>query len=207
MSGANETDRRHAPATLRNREAILEVLARTLPANGTVLEIGSGSGEHAVYFAPRLPGLVWQPSNPDPALNASVAAWIAEQPADNLRPPILLDAAAPQWPAETAGLAAVFAANVIHIAPWRVCEGIMAGAGRQLREGGLVVLYGPYRRDGRHTAESNARFDASLRAQDAEWGVRDLADVTAAARAAGLVPEADIAMPANNSIVVFRKAS
>lgn len=202
--------KQHAPATARNREPILAVLARWLPATGTVLEIASGTGEHAAFFAPRLAGaglagagLIWQPSDRDPSALASIAAWVAEAGAPNLRPPLRLDVREQPWPVEQA--AAVFSANMIHISPWDCCLGLMAGAGRILPPGGVLILYGPFRLGGRHTAPSNAAFDADLKARDPAWGVRDLEAVGAAAEAAGLDHLATEPMPANNLSVVWRK--
>ena len=192
-----------APATRRNRDAILAVLERVLPAAGVVLEIASGSGEHAAYFATCLPGLIFQPSDPDPAARASIDAWAAESGGGNLRPALALDAAAASWPIERAD--AVLCINMIHIAPWRATEGLFAGAARLLGSGGVLFLYGPYRRGGVHTAPSNAAFDADLRARDPQWGVRDLEDVAALGAAAGLGAPEIVPMPANNLSVVFRR--
>jgi SAM-dependent methyltransferase len=201
--------RRHAPATQRNREPILEVLLKVLPPAGTVLEIASGTGEHAVYFAPRLKPRLWLPSDPDPEARASIAAWVEQCPAENLRPPLALDTREPVWGPElesAAGpeIAAIVAINMIHIAPWPACLGLMAGAARLLPPGGVLFLYGPYRQGGQHTAPSNAAFDASLRAQNSAWGVRDLDEVADAARRRGLALVRTFAMPANNLAVVFR---
>lgn len=197
--------RRHAPAALRNRGSILDVLRRVLPPAGTVLEIGSGSGEHITFFAAELPGLVWQPSDLDPANLASIAAWIAEAPRPNLRAPLRLDAADPPWPGvEPGSLDAVLCINVIHISPWSVCEGLAVGAGAALRPRGLLTLYGPYMRGGHHTALSNEAFDRTLKAHDPRFGVRDLDDVEAEARRHGFRLADVVAMPANNLSVIFR---
>jgi SAM-dependent methyltransferase len=193
--------RRFAPAAARNREPILDVLRAHLPASGTALEIASGSGEHAVAFAAAFPTLVWQPSDPDPANRASIAAWIAAAGTPNLLPPIDLDATAEIWPLATAD--AVVCINMIHIAPWAACLGLLRGAARLLAPGGLLYLYGPFKRDGAHTAPSNAAFDESLRARDPAWGVRDLGEVIEAAE--GFAPPAVVAMPANNLSVLFRR--
>ncbi|NOG72747.1 DUF938 domain-containing protein [Roseicella sp. DB1501] len=195
--------RRHAPATQRNRDPILAVLRHALPAAGLVLEVSSGSGEHAVHFAAALPGLTWQPSDPDPAARASIAAWAAEARLPNLRPPLALDAAAEQWPIDRAD--AVVCINMIHIAPWAAGLGLLRGAARRLPSGGPLILYGPYRQGGRHTAPSNAAFDAGLRAQDPAWGVRDLEAVAEAAAVAGFGAPEVVAMPANNLTLVFRR--
>lgn len=195
--------RRHAPATARNRDPILEVLRGVLPDRGLVLEIASGSGEHAVHFARALPGLAFQPSDPDPDALASIAAWGAESGLPNLRPPLLLDAAATAWPAEAAD--AILCINMIHISPWRATEGLMAGAARLLAPGAPLILYGPYRRDGVPTAPSNEAFDASLRERDPAWGLRQLEDVAVLAESAGFGPPGVVEMPANNLSVVFRR--
>ena len=200
--------RLHAPATLRNREAIAAVLAAWLPpevqAGGRVLEIASGTGEHALYFAARFPGLTWLPSDPDPAHRASIEAYRAAEGPPNLRPPLDLDVTATSWPLDGA-VDAVVCCNMIHIAPWAAAEGLIAGAARVLKPGGGLYLYGPFRQDGVPTAPSNARFDASLRAQNPAWGLRDLAAVTALAEAAGLAPPRIEAMPANNLSLWFAK--
>ncbi len=193
--------RRFAPAAARNREPILAVLREHLPASGTALEIASGSGEHAVAFAAAFPSLVWQPSDPDPANRASIAAWIAAEGTPNLLPPIDLDATAEIWPLATAD--AVVCINMIHIAPWAACLGLLRGAARLLAPGGLLYLYGPFKRDSAHTAPSNAAFDESLRARDPAWGIRDLGEVSEAA--AGFARPAVVAMPANNLSVLFRR--
>jgi hypothetical protein len=195
--------RRHAPATARNRDPILDVLRGVLPARGIVLEIASGSGEHAVHFARALPGLTFQPTDPDPDALTSIAAWGAESGLPNLRPPLLLDAAAQAWPVEAAD--AILCINMIHISPWRATEGLLAGAARLLAPGAPLTLYGPYRRDGVPTAPSNEAFDASLRARDPAWGLRQLEDVAVLAEAAGFGPPAVFEMPANNLSVVFRR--
>lgn len=197
--------RRHAPAALRNREPILDVLRRVLPASGSVLEIGSGSGEHVTYFAAELPGLIWQPSDLDAGNLASIAAYTAEAPLSNLRPPVSLDAASQPWPgAEPRDFAAVLCINVIHIAPWSVCQGLLAGAAATLRPSGLLILYGPFMRDGRHTAPSNAAFDRTLKARDPRFGVRDLGNLEADAGRHGFRLQDVVAMPANNLSVIFR---
>jgi len=195
--------RLYAPAVARNREPILAVLRRVLPASGLVLEVASGSGEHARFFAAALPHLTWQPSDPDPRAQASIAAFRSAGAPANLLAPLALDASAAEWP--VAGAAAVVCINMIHIAPWSASEGLMAGAARILTAGGLLFLYGPYKEDGRHTAPSNAAFDADLRARDPRWGVRDLGEVIALAHRHGLAHQETAAMPANNRSVVFRR--
>lgn len=196
--------RRHAPATERNREPIAAILRDVLPATGTVLEIASGSGEHAVYFARRFPDLIWQPSDPGLSALASIRAWAEAARLPNLRPPLLLDAAAGEWP--IAAARAILCINMIHISPWQATIGLMAGAARLLAPGAPLVLYGPYFQHGIATAPSNADFDADLRARDSAWGLRKLEDVLALARDHGLQHEAVHAMPANNLAVVLRKA-
>lgn len=195
-------NRRMAPAAARNREPLLSVLTRVLPASGLVLEVASGTGEHVVHFAHALPGLDWQPSDPDPAARASISGWIAHVGAGNIRPPLALDAAAEDWPLAHAD--AILCINMIHISPWHATEGLMRGAGRLLPPGAPLILYGPYRRDG-HTASSNAAFDADLRARNPAWGVRKLQDVIDEAARHGLAFAEAVAMPANNLSVIFQK--
>lgn len=195
--------RLYAPAVARNREPILAVLRRVLPAGGLVLEVASGSGEHAAFFAQGLPQITWQPSDPDPRARASIAAFREAGATHNLLPPLALDAAMPEWPIARA--AAVVCINMIHIAPWSACAGLMAGAARVLPSAGVLYLYGPYKEEGRHTAPSNEAFDADLRARDPSWGVRDLGEVMALARRYGLVHQETVTMPANNRSVVFRR--
>lgn len=202
MTDAND-ERQHAPAALRNRGPILEVLRRVLPTEGTVLEVASGTGQHAVHFAAALPALRFQPSDPDAGARRSIEAWRAEAGLSNVAPPLELDVRA-AWP--IAAVAAVVAINMVHISPWPATLALLAGAAARLPVGGPLVLYGPYRVGGQHTAESNARFDESLKARDPSWGVRDLEDVASAAAAVGLVLEERVAMPANNFTLVFRKA-
>jgi hypothetical protein len=198
----------YAPATQRNREPILAVLRRVLPASGAVLEVASGTGEHAVWFAEQLPDLVFQPSDPSPAHRASIAAWIASCGLANLRAPLALDVTSASW--ETGAgiprdLGAILCINMIHIAPWAAAQGLLRGAGAALAPGRPLYLYGPYRRGGAHTAPSNEAFDRSLRAQDPAWGVRDLDALVAAAEAAGFALEEVVEMPANNLSVILRR--
>ena len=197
--------RRHAPATRRNREAILAVLQQTLPAEGLVLEIASGTGEHAAFLAPALSdGLRWQPSDVEPVAMASIDAHAATAGSDRIAPAVLLDASSPDWPLPRAD--AVFAANLVHIAPFEVAEGLFAGAGRILVRGGPLVLYGPFNRNRAPTAASNAAFDRQLRAQNPAWGVRCLdTELGPLAAGADLVLDAVIPMPANNLTVVWRR--
>ncbi|MFN3387728.1 MAG: DUF938 domain-containing protein [Allosphingosinicella sp.] len=196
--------KRSAPATQRNREPIASVLRAVLPARGTVLEVASGTGEHAVYFAGLFPGLVWQPSDPDPDALASIRAWRAEAGLGNVLAPMLLDASADDWPVSEAD--AIVCINMVHISPWRATEGLMRGAGRLLRAGAPLLLYGPYRRAGVPTAPSNEAFDASLKARHPEWGVRDLEPVVSEAARHGLAFERLWEMPANNLSLLFRRA-
>jgi SAM-dependent methyltransferase len=192
------------PAPERNRQPILEVLRRVLPARGVVLEVASGTGQHAAYFAQHLPGLVWQPSDVAAENLASISAWVLEAGLDNLREPLRLDVCSSDW--NVGSVAAIFNANMIHITPWECCVGLIDAAQRHLVAGGVLVLYGPYRVDGQHTSASNAQFDASLKARDPRWGVRDCEAVAVLAEAAGLRFEERIAMPANNQTLVFRRA-
>jgi SAM-dependent methyltransferase len=202
MSAASDPRLYHAHVA-RNREPILAVLKRVLPPAGLVLEVASGSGEHAVFFAKGLPALSWQPTDPDVGALASIAAHRAAAQAPNLPAPVRLDATAERWPVERAD--AVVCNNMIHITPWAVSEGLIAGARRILPAGGVLYLYGPYRIDGRHTAPSNQDFDTWLRAQNAASGIRDLAGVTDLAARHGFAPTETVPMPANNLSVIFRR--
>lgn len=193
-----------APATERNREPIREVLARALPPAGTVLEIASGTGEHAVAFARAFPALAWQPTDRDPAAVASIAAWRAEAGLPNLAAPRMLDVTA-DW--DIAHADAVICINMVHISPWDSALALFAGAARVLTTpDALLYLYGPYRFAGAFTSPSNAAFDHSLRARDARWGLRDVEALEAAAGAAGFTLRETIAMPANNHSLLFRRA-
>jgi SAM-dependent methyltransferase len=195
--------RRMAPAAGRNRDPILSVLRRVLPLKGLVLEIASGTGEHAVYFARHLPGIVWQPSDPDAESRQSIAAWARESDLANVRPPLELNAAAPSWPISHAD--AVVCINMVHISPWTATEGLLSGAARVLPSGGVLYLYGPYKRDGRHTAPSNEAFDRDLRQRNRDWGVRDVAEVRNVASVFGLRFQEIVEMPANNLSVIFTR--
>jgi hypothetical protein len=195
--------RRHAPAAARNREPILAVLRRVLPDAGLVLEIASGSGEHAVYFGRALPHLEFQPSDPDPESRASIDAWREHSGLANVRPAVALDATADSWPVDDP--AAVLCCNMIHIAPWDAALGLLRGAAARLAPGQPLVLYGPYRRGGAHTSASNEQFDESLRTRDPSWGVRDLDEVEREARERGLELDEIVEMPANNLTLVFRR--
>lgn len=196
--------RQFAPATERNRHLILPILQRVLPTAGTVLEIGSGTGEHAVYFAQALSHLNWQPSDTNPAALASINAWIEHAGASNVAAPLALDVRAPTWPLTRAD--ALVCINVIHYSPWESTPALLAGAARVLPEGGIVYLYGPYRREGRHTAPSNEEFDAWLKRRDPEFGVRDIEAVEAEATACGLCLDEVIAMPANNFSLILKRS-
>lgn len=193
--------RPYSPSCERNREPILAVLRRAFAGATRVLEIGSGTGQHAVYFAPALPHLVWQPSDLPERL-AGIRAWLAAHPAANLRPPIALDVDGP-WPATP--FDGFFSANTCHILAWPSVVNLIAGAARTAAPGAVLCLYGPFRYGGRHTSESNARFDASLRAQAPQQGVREVGDLIAVAAAAGFLLYADHEMPANNRLLEFRR--
>ncbi|MCC6746707.1 MAG: DUF938 domain-containing protein [Deltaproteobacteria bacterium] len=196
--------KQHAAATERNREPIAEVLGRHLPEAGLVLELASGTGQHAAFFAARWPRLRWQPSDLRPEALASIEAWRLEAGLPNLLPPIPLDVTAPLWPIAAAD--ALLCINMVHISPWETTLALMAGAGRTLPAAGLLFLYGPYNVDGAFTAESNAAFDAHLRGENPLWGLRDLAEVATAAEANGLHLVERVPMPANNFSLIFRRA-
>ena len=195
--------RRHAPATLRNRDAILAILREELPGSGLVLEVASGSGEHAAHFAAAMPQLDWQPSDPDPAALASIDAWAEDAGADNLRPALRLDAASTDWPLPRAD--AILCCNMVHIAPWFAAEGLFAGAGRLLPLDAPLILYGPFIEADVPTAESNLAFDVSLRERDPAWGLREVAALDTLAATAGLYRSRRIAMPANNLMLIWRR--
>lgn len=197
---------RFAPAADRNRDAILAVLQRVLPSSGTVLEVASGTGQHVAAFASAFPSLRWQPSDPDAEARASIAAWRGDAGVANLDAPLTIDVTQPNWEdGLPEAIAAIVCINLLHIAPWGACEGLMRGAAAALPDGAPLYLYGPYKRGGHHTAPSNAAFDQSLRAQNPAWGVRDLDEVSAAAAAHGLRRDDVVEMPANNLSVVFRR--
>jgi len=200
------SEKQFAPATQRNRAPILQVLQQVLPPRGTVLEIASGTGEHAVYFAPRLRPRSWLPSEANPILEESIRAWQADFPCDVLLPPVTIDVMRENWAQELSGKAfcAMVAINLIHIAPWQACIGLMAGAEKLLPTDGILYLYGPFKQGGEHTAESNAAFDQSLQQQNPQWGVRNLEDVVSLAQTHQLELQAVVAMPANNLSVIFR---
>ena len=196
---------RTSPSTARNREPILDILRHCLPAVGLVLEVAAGAGEHAVFNAAALPGLTWQPTDPDPDALASIAAWCKHANLPNLLAPMRLDAADPDtWPVAAAD--AVVNINMIHISPWSAAEGLITGAASLLPTGGPLILYGPYVEPGVDTAPSNLAFDASLRSRNPAWGLRRLDEVTSLAARHGLTLDRRVAMPANNLALVFRNA-
>lgn len=195
--------KRSAPAALRNREPIADVLEDWLPKSGLVLEIASGSGEHAVYFARRFPGLDWQPSDADPGALDSIAAWRASEGQGNVRAPIALDAAAGEWPIDRAD--AILSLNMVHISPWASALGLLDGATRLLAPGAPLILYGPWLKDDIETAPSNLDFDADLKRRNSEWGLRRVEDVAAAAAERGLKLQECRTMPANNLMLLLRK--
>jgi len=197
-----------AAAFHRNHQPISEVLQRFFEGkSGDVLEAGSGTGQHVVHFARLMPGITWWPSDLNEAHLKSIEAWRVFAGLANVRPPLTLDLTNPDWSAAgvSKGLLAIFCANVIHIAPWRVAQGLFAGAGRALRGDGLLLLYGPFKRDGQHTAVSNAVFDTSLREANPDWGVRDTADLEELAADNGLALREVVQMPANNLILVLAR--
>jgi len=201
------SDLPHSPAADRNKDAILAVLRRLLGGRGTALEIASGTGQHAAAFAGALKDWVWQPTDADPAMLAVIAARTTQAGLDQVRPPLLLDVTAPEWPSHEAPFAerfeAIYCANMLHIAPWEACGGLMRGAARHLAPRGVLITYGPYFEDGVSTAPSNLAFDESLRARNPAWGIRRLQDVAAEAGRAGLVLRERHAMPANNLLLAF----
>jgi SAM-dependent methyltransferase len=187
----------------RNKGPILDVLSRVLPKRGVVLEIASGTGQHVVHFAKALPGLTWQPSDPDPELFASIALRVREEKLANINPPIELDVTRLPWPLQAAD--AVVCINMIHVAPWSATLALLEGTKALLAAGHVLFLYGPYRRSGQHTSKSNEQFDSDLRAHDPAWGVRDLEGVSKAAASSGFVLAEIVEMPANNLSVVFKR--
>ncbi|NPT35604.1 DUF938 domain-containing protein [Paraburkholderia xenovorans] len=203
MTNSQAALRQRSPSAERNREPILFVLREALPATGRVLEIASGTGQHAVCFARAIPGLDWQPSDADAAARASIAAWITHEGLANVRAPLALDVHQPDWGVDT--LDTVVCINMIHISPWSATQALFAGASRRLADGGVLYLYGPYKRGGAHTSPSNDAFDQQLRSRDPAWGVRDMETVVALGASVGLVCDGPLAMPANNFSLVFRK--
>ena len=195
--------RRSAPAALRNREPIAEVLAEWLPASGLVLEIASGTGEHAVFFAESFPALQWQPTDVHPDALTSIAAWRDASGLPNLRPPLMLDAGSAEWPIDRAD--ALLSINMVHISPWASALGLLDGAARLLGPDAPLILYGPWLKDDIPTAPSNLEFDADLKRRDPEWGLRRVEDFAAVAGPGGFVLEAARTMPANNLMMLWRK--
>lgn len=195
--------KQHAPAAQRNRGPIGAVLAEELPQTGEVLEIASGTGEHAVHFARMFPDLRWQPSDPDPRALESIAAWAEESGLANLLPPLRLDAARGDWPVQAAD--ALLCINMVHISPVEAALGLFAGAARTLGAEAPLILYGPYREAGVATAPSNLAFDQSLKARDPRWGLRDTGWMDDIAAGSGFARSRRVAMPANNLILVYRK--
>lgn len=196
--------RRSAPAALRNRDVIAEVLREWLPQTGLVLEIASGTGEHALYFAERFPKLKWQPSDVHSDALASIAAWREEAALGNVREPLIIDAASAEWPID--GADAVLSINMVHISPWSAAVGLLSGAARLLRSGAPLIMYGPWLKADVPTAASNTEFDADLRRRNAAWGLRRVEDFAAAADQRGLTLSEMRAMPANNMMLLFRRA-
>lgn len=196
--------RQHAPATARNRDPILAILREVLPLEGTVLEVASGTGEHAVHFARETPALRWQPSDPSAEARESIAAWVAAEGVPNVAAPLALDAASADWPIAQAD--ALICINMVHISPWAATEGLFRGAARVLPQGAPLVLYGPYRRAGHDLEPSNAAFDESLKQRNPAWGLRLLEHVVDLAAGCGFELENVSEMPANNLTVVFRRA-
>ncbi|WP_310593396.1 DUF938 domain-containing protein [Pedomonas mirosovicensis] len=203
-------ERQIAPAAERNKGPILDVLRRALPHaglvlphGGLVLEIASGTGQHVAHFAAHLPGLIWQPSDPNTACHASINAWVRDAGLANVRPALALDVTQEPWPVDRAD--AIVCINMIHISPWAATQALMQGAERLLPPGGVLCLYGPYKRGGQHTAPSNAEFDASLQARNPAWGVRNLEDVLDLAARHGLDLVEVVEMPANNLSVILRR--
>jgi Protein of unknown function (DUF938) len=197
-------ERTSSPSAARNREPILDVLRRVLPARARVLELASGSGDHALFFTQKTPSWFWRPSDPDPAACASISAWADAEGGANLLAPAHIDVREPLWGIEhEAPYDALVCINMIHIAPWEATLGLMAGARRLLADGGVLYTYGAYKRNGQHTAPSNEAFDAWLKQRDPGFGVRDLEAVEEAARVQGLALKEIVEMPANNLSLVF----
>jgi len=192
-----------SPSALRNRGPILDLLRDVLPERGEVLEIASGSGEHIIHFAALLPELIWQPSDPSPVARASIQEWVGTEGLTNVLTPLDLDTSSENWPIERAD--AMIAINMVHISPWAATLGLLRGAGKLLPTGGVLVLYGPYRRAGEPLVASNVDFDADLRLRNPAWGIRLLEEVASTAEQFGLAMTSVVEMPANNLGVVFRR--
>lgn len=203
---ASEEARLFSPSAARNREAIRDAFLKHMPRQGTIVEVGSGTGEHVVCLAAATPRLFWRPGDPDAASRASIAAWTAHLGLENIAVPHAADAAEPDWREAFGAADGVVSINMIHIAPFAAAKGLIAGAGELLKRGGRLFLYGPFSRNGVHTAPSNAEFDASLKARDPAWGVRDLElEVLPLASRAGFALVAIAEMPANNLSVIFER--
>ena len=206
------TPLQHSPAAERNQTPILAQLLAVLPPNGAALEIASGTGQHAAHFAAALPGWTWQPTDQQSTHFGSITGWAAQAGVSNVRAPLRLDVLPTPWPGAGPAFGAaafnlIYCANMLHIAPWACCNALMQGTARHLAPGGHLVTYGPYLEDGVPTAAGNLAFDASLRAQDAAWGIRRLEDVAAVAAQAGLHLAARHALPANNLLLVWTHAT
>ncbi len=203
MSYESSMAKSFAPAAERNREPILEVLRRVLPRSGLVLEVASGTGQHAAYFSHHLHALRWQPSDTSAEALRSIEAWVHEEARSNLLPPLELDVRSNEWPVRSAD--ALVCINMIHIAPWETSVALFSGARKLLLAGAPLVTYGPYRLHGRHTAPSNAAFDESLRSRNPLWGIRDVDELSELALRTGLELEERVDMPANNMVLVWRR--
>ena len=196
--------RRFSASAARNRGVIHDVLRTVLPSTGTVLEVASGTGEHVVHFAANSPDLVFQPSDPSPDALTSIAAWIADSGVENVEPPLFLDVVKDEWPVQN--IAAVYCCNMIHIAPWEACVGLVSGAARLLAPGAALFFYGPFFRSGVEPASGNVGFDQDLRHRNRAWGIRHLDDVATLAKTAGFNTPIITEMPANNLCVTFYRA-
>jgi len=199
------TSKQYAPATERNRQPILEVLQKVIPKEGNILEIASGTGEHACFFAPYFSPRQWIPSDPDRLLRLSIEAWRQDCKSDNLQIPLDINVTLPDWDEKIdhSAIAVIIAINLIHISPWSACQGLMKGVGKILHSGGILYLYGPYKQKGKHTAPSNEAFDQSLQFRNPDWGVRNLEDVMELAEKHQLILQKIIPMPANNLSLIF----
>ncbi|GAB5480803.1 MAG: DUF938 domain-containing protein [Parasphingorhabdus sp.] len=200
---AGPEDEKHAPATLRNRDAIIAVLQEVLPDSGTVLEVASGTGEHAVYFGEKFPDLTWQPSDPDPDGCRSIAGWTKRAGVGNVLPPLQLDALALRWDIEKPS--AILCINMVHIAPWEASIGLFEKAALLLEPGSSFYLYGPYFRGDAPTAQGNLDFDRSLKSRNLRWGIREVADMDTLATKNGFTRTDLVEMPANNLSLIYRR--
>ena len=204
----NRDRKQYAPATERNRQPILEVLQKVIPQKGNILEIASGTGEHACFFAPYFAPRLWIPSDPDRLLWLSIEAWRHDCKSDNLQIPLDINVTLPNWeekidPSAIADIGVIISINLIHISPWSACQGLMKGAGKILPSGGILYLYGPYKQNGKHTAPSNEAFDQSLQFRNPDWGVINLEDVVELAEKYQLILHKIVSMPANNLSLIF----